>query len=130
MSVTAQQINELTLKNKNIDIIIKEQLQIIDDKLLHSRKFVGKNYITYDLPYNLPSIPGVNKSDLQKIIYTSIIVSLEKRGFIVKILLENLVSVLYISWVTELNDNSVQTMNSILKHNRITKDELTELMNR
>jgi len=127
MSVTVQQITELTLKNKNIDIIIKEQLQIIDDKLIHSRKIIGENYITYTLPYNLPQIEGISKSDLQKIIYTSIIVSLEKRGFIVKIVLEKLISILYISWITEIDYNSVQTMNMILKQKRISNDELQTL---
>ena len=45
MSVTVKQINELTLKNKDIDVMIKEQLQIIDDKLLHSDRLICNNCI-------------------------------------------------------------------------------------
>jgi hypothetical protein len=128
MSVTVKQISELTLKNKDIELIIKEQLQIIDDKLLHANRSMGKNYVIHTLPYNLPHIPGVTKPDLQRIVYSTILISLEKRGFHTKIILENSSSMLYISWISELDDNSVAVMNSIIKQKRISQQELQELL--
>lgn len=128
MSVTVKQINELCLRNKDLETIIKEQLQIIDDKLLHSDRSIGNNCITHALPTTMPSVVGIERQDAQRIVYSSLICSLEKRGFIVKIALNDTSSILYVSWKSEIDQQSVETMNFIIRNNRITKDELHSLV--
>lgn len=127
MSVTVKQINELSLRNKDLDTMIKEQLQIIDDKLLHSDKYIGNNSIIHHLPTTMPSIVGIERMDSQRIIYSSIICSLEKRGFIVKLLLNNNYALLHISWKSEIDKVSLDTMNTIIRNNIITQEEYEEL---
>lgn len=128
MSVTVKQINELCLRNKDLDTIIKEQLQIIDDKLLHSDRSIGNNCITHSLPTTMPSVIGIERQDAQRIVYSSIICSLEKRGFIVKISLNNASSILYVSWKSEIDKQSVDVMNQIIRDNLISKEELHNLV--
>jgi hypothetical protein len=128
MSVTVKQINELCLRNKDLETIIKEQLQIIDDKLLHSDRSIGNNCITHSLPTTMPSVVGVDRQDAQRIVYSNIIYSLEKRGFTVKITLNNSSSILYVSWKSEIDKQSVETMNSIIRNSRISKEELHNLV--
>lgn len=128
MSVTVKQISDMCIKNKDIDTLIKEQLQIIDDKLLHSDRSWGNNCITHTLPTTIIGIPSLDRQDVQRIIYSSIICSLEKRGFTVKIVLDEASSILYISWKSELDEISIKSMNSIIKNNRITKEELHSLV--
>lgn len=128
MSVTVQQINDLCIKNKDLDTLVKEQLQIIDDKLLHSDRSLGNNCIIHGLPTMMPGIIGIDKKDAQRIIYSSIICSLEKRGFVVKIALTETSSILYVSWKSELSQESVETMNTIIKDKLISPDELHKLV--
>ena len=128
MSVTVNQINELSLKNKDVDTMIKEQLQIIDDKLLNCDKYIGNNFIIHSLPTTMPSIVGIERQDAQRIVYSNIICSLEKRGFTVKLSLTDVAAVLYVSWKSELNANSVKAMNAIIKNNIISRTELNNLI--
>jgi hypothetical protein len=128
MSITVKQISTMTLKNKDIDVIIKEQLQIIDEKIIQTDKSIGKNFILHNLPNMFPSIPNINKIDLQRIVYSSIITSLKNRGFDIKIVLDNNISIIYIEWKTELEEESLNIMNSIIKTNRINKEELDKII--
>jgi hypothetical protein len=128
MSITVKQMSELALKNKDMETMIKEQLQIIDDKLLHSDRGVGHNFITHSLPTNFIGITGLDKIDAQRIIYSTIIYSLEKRGFTIKIVLDEVSSILYISWKSELDNQSIDSMNTIIRDRRITKTDLHNLI--
>lgn len=128
MSVTVKQMNELCLKNKDLDTIIKEQLQIIDDKLLHSDRSIGNNCITHSLPTTMPGVVGIDRQDAQRIVYSSIICSLEKRGFTVKISLNDSSTILYVSWRSEMDKESIEVMNTIIRNNRISKEELHSLV--
>jgi hypothetical protein len=128
MSVTVKQITDMCIKNKDLDTLIKEQLQIIDDKLIHSDRSWGNNCITHSLPTTIIGITGLDKTDAQRIIYSTIICSLKKRGFTVKIVLDDSSTILYVSWKSELNDSSLETMNTIIRDNRINKQELHELL--
>jgi hypothetical protein len=130
MSVTAKQMNQLCMKNKDLETITKEQLQIIDDKLLHSERGIGNNYITHSLPIIMVGVNGIDKIDAQRIVYSAIICSLEKRGFAVKIVLDDSYSVLYVNWKSEFDQNSLDTMNTIIRDNRITQKELHALLSK
>lgn len=129
MSITVKHVNDLCIKNKDIDTIVKEHLEIIDDKLLHSNQSFGNNFIIHYLPINIVGVPGLDKQDTQRIVYSSIICSLEKRGFDVKIVLEENYSMLYVNWKSRLNTDNINIMNTIIKDKLITKSELNNLLN-
>ena len=118
MSITTKYLSKLSSKTKELQGIIREHLQIIDDKLLHSDKSWGRNVITHDLPTSFV-FPGLEKKDAQRMIYSQILKSLEKRGFETKILLDNDRTILYIIWTCEYNPEELDDMNSIIKSNRI-----------
>ena len=128
MSITVKQLNKSSLKNKEIDIMIKEQLQIIDDKILRAERGIGKNFISHHLPTTIVNISGYEKMDAQRIIYSSIICSLEQRGFISKILIDSEMTILYIEWITEFKPKTLEIMNNILKDRRVTSEEMSKMV--
>lgn len=69
-------------------------------------------------------IPGLEKKDAQRIVYSTIIRDLEKRGFEVRILLENTKTVLYIAWVTDLDAQEAGAMTSFIAAKRISSEEI------
>ena len=123
MTITLKQLSKLSAKTKELDNVIREHLQIIDDKLLHSDKSWGRNVISHDLPVSF-IYPGLDKKDAQRMIYSNIIKSLEKRGFEVKILLETERTILYIRWTCEYDTLELDTMNSIIRDNRIQPTDI------
>ena len=59
MSITTKQLSKLSSKTKELNAIIRENLNIIDEKLLHSDKSWGRNAITHDLPTSFIFIYGI-----------------------------------------------------------------------
>ena len=123
MSVTVQNLNRAGAKGKLLDGIVREQLTIIDDKLTRADRTWGRNVVVHDLPTCI-SLPGLEKKDAQRILYSMIIRSLEKRKFEVRIVLADDVSTLYIAWTTNLAGEEVEAMNDLIGKRMITKDEI------
>lgn len=129
MSVTAKQLSQTAARGKDIQNIIRDQIQLIDKKLLETPKVWGRNVVPCDLPTTI-AIPGLNKQDAQKIVYSSIVRSLESRGFEVRLLLteakerEPAISRIYIAWVTDLDVAEVEAMNALVKQKRIAPEEV------
>lgn len=117
MSITVSQLNKNAMKFKDLDSIIKEQLLLIDNKLLKKDKSWGTNVITHELPI---LFPGLDKKNAQRVVYSNIIMSLDRRGFTVKILLEDTRTVLYIEWETNFSDSDINKMNSLINQKRIS----------
>ena len=111
MSVTAEKLSKTGARGKDLQVIIKEHLRIIDDKLCRAEKSWGKNIVTYDLP-TLFGIPGLTKTDAQLIIYSAILRSLRDRGFELGLNLEK--SILYIVWMTDLNHEEMTAMKKLV----------------
>lgn len=108
-----------------MDAIIREQLQIIDDRLTRAERTWGRNVVSHDLPTNL-AMPGLDKRDAQRIVYCAIVRSLTGRGFEVRLLLEEERSAIYIAWVTDLDLEEIQAMNHLIKTVRIAREKLPE----
>lgn len=123
MSVTAKQLNKARVKGTELDAIVREHLQIIDTRLLEHARTWGLNIVVYDLPVNF-SLPGLDKKDCQRIIYSSIIRSLSERGFDVRISLDSERTALYIRWVTSLEQKEVTAMTKLIRDHRIDHSEL------
>lgn len=127
MSVLASQISKSGAKGKELDTTIREQLQIIDDKLLKAERTWGRNSVTHELPVSI-SIPGLAKKDAQRILYSAILRSLERRGFEVRILLDDDHTILYIVWTTDLDSKEVDAMNFIIRSKRISADAVEDFI--
>lgn len=123
MSVTAKQLSKSGARGKDLDAIVREQLQIVDDKLLRADRTWGRNVVAHELPM-LVALPGLDKQNAQRIVYSAVIRSIDKRGFETRIMLENEKTTLYIAWVTDLEAGEVAAMNELIRERRIQKAEL------
>ena len=129
MSVTAKQLSKSGARGKDLDAVVREHLQIVDDKLLKADRTWGRNVVTHDLPTTL-ALPGLNKKDAQRIVYSTILRSLDRRGFETRILLESDYTTIYIAWMTDLNLEEVEAMNSLIRVKRVQRDALETFLKR
>lgn len=130
MSITAKQLSKSGARGKDLDSVVREQLQIIDDKLQHADRIWGRNIVTHELPVMLTGIPGLDKKDAQRIVYSTILRSLNKRGFETRILLEEDQTTVYIVWTTDLDKKEVDAMNEVIRSKRIARDDVREFTSR
>lgn len=123
MAVTAKRLSKSGARGRELDSIVREHLQIIDDKLLHSERSWGRNTVTHDLPINF-ALPGLDKRDAQRIVYSAILRSLDKRGFETRIVLEDDRTTVCVSWMTDLDVEEVEAMSALIRAKRVYSDEL------
>lgn len=129
MSVTAKQLSKSGARGKDLDALVREQLQIIDDKLLHADRTWGRNVVSHDLPIVI-GLPGLDKKDAQRIVYSAILRSLDKRGFETRLLLETDRTTVYIAWMTDLDVEEVEAMNALIRAKRIQRGDLEVFIHR
>lgn len=129
MSVTAKQLSKSGAKGKDLDAIVREQVLIIDDRLQRADRTWGRNLISQDLPTNF-TFPGLEKKDAQRIIYSAIVRSLQERGFGVRLLLDPDRTTIFLEWVTDLNSEEIDAMNSLIRTVRISAEELEAFLAR
>jgi hypothetical protein len=129
MSVTARRLGNIGTKGRCLDAIIREQLLLIDERLLRAEKIWGRNCLVHDLPTSF-SYPGLEKKDAQRIIYSALVHSLEERGFEVRLLLEPCRSALVVSWVTDLSPTEIEAMNRLIRRVRIAPADLQPFLAR
>ena len=115
MSVTAKKLSKSGAKGKNLDGIVREQLQIIDAKLLQHERMWGWNVIVYELPSSFPGAIGLERKEAQRIVYSSILKSIKNRGFMVKLFLTTKESLLYIGWETDLDPEEAEAMTELIR---------------
>jgi len=123
MAVTAKQLSKSGARGRELDLIVREHLQIIDDRLLHSERSWGRNTLMYDLPV-IFALPGLDKRDAQRIVYSAILRSLDKRGFETRILLEPDRTALCIAWMTDLDVDEVEAMSALIRAKRVAGPDL------
>lgn len=123
MSVTAQNLSRSGARGKEIDAVVREQLQIIDDRLQRATRTWGRNVVSHSLP-TMFTLPGLDKKNAQRIVYSTIIRSLEKRGFETKLLLETDQTMIYTAWMTDLDVEEVAAMNALIRAKRIQRPDL------
>jgi hypothetical protein len=129
MSVQAKQLSKLGSRGHDLDTIVREHIQIIDDKLLKAPRVWGRNVISHDIPM-LPPMLGLDKKDAQRIVYTAILRSFDRRGFETRILIEENITTIYVAYVTDLDTVEVEAMNALLRARRVTRDALGEFIER
>ena len=128
--LTVSQLTRSTLKSKEVENMIKEQLFIIDEKLLKAKKSWGRNIVTHELPTIFTHISTGDRIDIQRFMYSTILKNLEKRGFDTKITLNSDITVLYIAWVCEYSKEEMENMDIIIKKNIISSDNINEFIHK
>lgn len=118
MAVDAARLSKSGARGKDLDVLIREQIQIIDDRLLRADRTWGRNVVAYDLPVTL-ALPGLDKKDAQRIVYSSVLRSLDGRGFETCIDLGDDRTTVYIAWTTELGKEEVDAMNDLIVSKRV-----------
>jgi len=129
MSVTVRQLSKSGAKGKELDALVREQLLMIDDKLLRADRTWGRNVVMHELPVGY-ALPGLEKTDGQRIVYSSILRSLMERGFGVRILLESERTLLYLEWVTDINREEIDAMNRLIRSASIRREEVDSFLSR
>lgn len=136
MSVTVEDLQKSLGGDAHcIKRYVREELQTIDHQLVeHNRCSSGDNIVTISLPTDFP-FGGVNKKDAQRIVYFQIVRSLQQRGFVVQLLLEEQSTKISIEWSTGLTKKVSDSMNLVLHncivsspndgHHRALKSDLT-----
>ena len=125
--ITVSKLSKSLLKAKELDNVVKEQLFIIDDKLLKSLKKWGRNVITHELP-TIFNLIGADRKDIQRLIYSSILKHLEKRGFQTRLLLQSDSAILYIAWDCEYTQEELNDMDLTIKKNIIDSESIEEFI--
>jgi len=128
--LTVSQLTRSTLKSKEVENMIKEQLFIIDEKLLKTKKSWGRNVITHELPTMFTHISTGDRIDIQRFMYSTILKNLEKRGFDTKISLNSDTTILYIAWVCEYSKEEMENMDIIIKKNIISSDNINSFIHK
>ena len=127
--ITANKLSKLSVKVRELENVIKEHLYIIDEKMLKSDKCWGRNVIAHELP-TIFVIPGIDRKDSQRMVYSSILKNLQKRGFDVRILIEANRTMIYISWICEYSQDELESMDAIIKNTRILSTEVEKFISK
>ncbi len=127
MALTAKELSKSGARSSEIDTIIREQLRMIDEKLQRADRVWGRNVVPVNLSLTF-GLLGLGKKESQRIVYAEIIKSLKDRGFEVNILIEKTHTILYVAWVTDLNQEEVDAMNKIITSARIQPSDVDRVM--
>jgi hypothetical protein len=114
MSLTPEKLSQNVMRGDMFMKIVRDELARIDEVLLRADKSWGENEVQYELPTML-DIPGMSDADVQRVMYSSIITDLERRGFTVYIMLKNEMNTLFIRWIFEVDGDEKKRMNDVIK---------------
>lgn len=106
---------------------IREQLQMIDTRIREADRVFGRNVITVSLPATF-GVPGLEKMEQQRFVYSEIIDSLKKRDFEVRIWLGQDSATLYIAYVVNFNPEQVDAMTEIIKGAMVKTEDIPKFV--
>lgn len=112
MSLRAKDLTRTAADSRVIEAAVREQLTVLDDKIKSHQGCWGRNVSAYNLPDTI-AFPGVQKQDAQRVVYSRMIESLERRGFEVGLALEPSPK-LYVAWTTQMDPQALDRMNTVL----------------
>lgn len=118
MSLTAARLSKAGTRSREIDTLIRERLQYIDVELGKHVPLWGVNTVRVELPTTFP-LPGLERSDAQRLIYSQILTSIQERGFTTGIVIGSDTTFLHIGWLHEFSTEEVEAMNAAIRRARI-----------
>jgi hypothetical protein len=131
MSLKAEELSRANIDRHGFDRVIQAELLLIDSKLKDFKAVLGRNVLEHKI-----SLVGVAKgadiAQVQRIVFTAIIRSLESRGFATRIRLDrdpSSPSLLYVAWRVELSRAELAAMDKLVSAHRLTtQDEVTDFL--
>lgn len=117
MAVTAQQMARAA-RGRVLDAVVHDQLVVIDDRLLRADRAWGSNCLAHELPTVFATIPGLAKKDIQRVVYSAVIRSLQDRGFSVRLRLESDKTTIFLEWQAGFASEDVRAMNRLIEDAR------------
>jgi hypothetical protein len=124
MSVTVDQLKKTGASNTQFDLFVREQIGLIDDRLVRHDRRWGRNVVPYELPTHYMA-PGLTAKDVQRILYSTLIQHYKDGGFEVRLLLEpERPYMLYLAWTTDLTKEQIDAMNAVISKARIALGDL------
>lgn len=121
----ADQLRKTGATGPILQAIIRETLSMIDTKLTNAERGWGRNVVPVELNTSFP-IPGLDKSNQQRLIYSSIVSNLKSRGFDVGLALEADRTTVYVAWETDLDPKQLAIMNSVILASKLNGPEQIE----
>lgn len=126
MAITARRLSQSGARGRDLDVMVREQLGVIDGKLLRHPTIWGVNIVSHELPTALPAAGGLDRRSAQLVVYSAIIQSLERRGF--EAALDIVTSTptspgkvtLHVRWVTSLASAELRATEELLRGHRLT----------
>jgi hypothetical protein len=127
MTVKAADLSRASARSQDINCVLREQLRLIDDRLTRSVKIWGRNVVRYEVPTTF-GIIGLDKKNMQLIIYTEILQSLVNRGFEVRIFFEEQRTEIFIAWTIKISAEEAEAMKATIRSKRIEKDKIDDFI--
>lgn len=126
MAITARRLSQSGARGRDLDVMVREQLGVIDGKLLRHPTIWGVNIVSHELPTALPAAGGLDRRSAQLVVYSAIIQSLERRGF--EAALDIVTSTptspgkvtLHVRWVTSLASAELRATEDLLRGHSLT----------
>ena len=121
----SNQISKWKISEKDIILVIKDQLAQINSQIITHPQQLGINYIIYNLSNHI--FNGMSLIDSQRLLAVRLMKEIEDKGYGVRILLEKEPK-LVIKWFTIINKDDIDIMNDHIKTKRINESELNEYL--
>ena len=93
--------------------LVRDQRVVIDAKLSSAPKKWGRNVVAHDLPMTF-SIPGLERKDAQRLVYSALVLDLDERGFSTMICPTDTHATLYIAFEVNFGVGEVSAMDTLL----------------
>jgi hypothetical protein len=121
----SNQISKWKISEKDIILVIKDQLAQINSQIITHPQQLGINYIIYNLSNHI--FNGMSLIDSQRLLAVRLMKEIEDKGYGVRILLDKEPK-LVIKWFTIINKDDIDIMNDHIKTKRINESELNEYL--
>ena len=126
MSVTAKKLSKSGARGSDLDAVVREQIQIIDDKLLRAPRKWGRNVVDHDLPTAI-TLPGLDKKDAQRIIYATT-AELRQAWVHTAASSSRRSTQRCTSPMVDLDVEEVEAMNALIRAKRVQRKDLDEFV--
>lgn len=114
MSVTAESLKAGGAACAGLKRYVTDIVNDIDNKLRTKSSTWGKNILCYELPTTF-TVVSLRREDAQRVVYGSVIASLENRGFDVGITINVDKCLLYVRWSIDLARSEADKFTALIR---------------
>ncbi len=123
MALRVEELQTAVVSTATLEGLVRERLQMIDIKIREADRVFGRNVIIVDLAVEF-GVPGLDKREQQRFVYSKIIESLKQRRFDVKIWLGQDTTRLFIAYTIKFNAEQKAAMSEIIRETRIEREQI------